>query len=99
MQVTTKTIPDAQLCTLFSTLYIHLTRVCPNGSLYPAKVKNAILEMLKQNLITFNQEEFTTQDAFAADLGGHIRTMFAKYRELRHYPDKLDAFGRKVQDS
>ena len=97
MQVTTKTIPDAQLCSLFSSLYTHLARVCPNGSLYPSKVKAAILEMIRQKQIIFNEDsEFATQDAFAGDLGGHLRTMFSKYRDLRHYPDKLDAFGRKV---
>ena len=98
MQVTTKTTPDPQLCSKFAPLYIALSRICPNGSLFPSKVKAAILEMIKQNQIIFNQEEWGTPEAFATDLGGHLRTMFAKYRELRGYPEKLEGFARKVPE-
>jgi hypothetical protein len=99
--VTSKTTPDPQVMAEFADLYETMIKDVPNCCAPPTKLKAALEACHKHKSIINGIPEMGgpshgTEDAFFADVGGHLRTQFSKYRDVALDQPKFEALRRKV---
>ena len=91
-KVTAKTMPDPKIMGEYNELFSLLVKICPNCCLLPATLKVALEAINEEEAFHMKDSSFVRVGDFLRDVSSHIRTAFAKYREIL-----TDSSGQKMK--